>query len=138
MWQRHELTNHVFDYYAKLKRRFKGMNIELCVAGSESKKSRQIAERHGWHYIETRNRPLSKKHNKVLQLAKKFNPDGVVLIGSDDIISDSVFTHYKDYLKGGGEHPIGFRDCYLIWHNYTGYWSGYINHRAGESIGSRS
>lgn len=136
MWKRHELTDYVFGYYSLLKKKLsKEVELELIAAGSEGNISRRIADKHGWHYIETINRPLSRKHDKVLKTAKKFNPDGVVLIGSDDIISDTVFLHYKHYLQDGNTEPMGFRDAYLMWHDYTGYWSGYINHRAGESIG---
>ncbi|MFA6571284.1 MAG: hypothetical protein WCT77_08610, partial [Bacteroidota bacterium] len=56
--------------------------------------------------------------------AKKFNPDGVVVIGSDDILSEDIFTEI--YAKTN-EKSIGFLDAY-IYSSLTKelyYFSGY-------------
>jgi glycosyltransferase involved in cell wall biosynthesis len=136
MWKRHDITKFVFEYYQKLIIRLNDqIHIKMFVAGSENEISRKISTEFGVEYIEVPNFPLTHKHESVLNLAKKWNPDGVILIGSDDILSDGIFLHYNEYLKTKNTDPAGFTDAYFMWVDAIGYWSGYNNHRKGESIG---
>jgi hypothetical protein len=108
----------------------------MFVAGSEGSISNDIACQYGLTYIETPNFPLSHKHNEVLKLSKQWNPDGVVLIGSDDVMCDNVLMYYNNYLKNNKTEPTGFVDAHFLWSDLTGYWSGYSNHRIGETMGA--
>ena len=46
-------------------------------------------------YVEISNYPLTLKFDAAIQLAKTWDPDGLVIIGSDDIISKSIFGFEK-------------------------------------------
>jgi len=124
MYKRHELTNYVFSYYNKLKKELEhAVELIFVVGGSEGDISKEIAERNNFNYIETPNLPLNKKHNNVLLETKKFNPDAVVLIGSDDIISKEVIYEYIKSIQHGVEY-MGFSDLYFYddgLHYFTGY-----------------
>ena len=87
IWKRPELTKIVLDYYKQFPK------LELICVGSEGEKSKQLAE--GWHYVEYKNYPVSEKHNQALKKAKELKVDGVILIGSDDLMSKEVFEFYQ-------------------------------------------
>lgn len=137
MYKRPELTQFVFNYYKEMKSKLENfVNLELFVSGSEGVKSRNLAEGNGFNYIEIPNFPLTSKFNKVAQESKKSNPDAVLLIGSDDIISYDTFMFY-DGLINKGFDCFGFLDMYVfdLLSQKLYYWIGYTNKRKGESIG---
>jgi hypothetical protein len=135
MFGRYELTDFVFNYYNNLKNKLKNkLELSLLSCGSEGSVSKNIAIKNNFDYIEYENTPLSKKHNFLLSYAKNYDVDGVVLIGSDDIISESTFDIYIDAIKNNIDF-VGFTDLYM----YDGclhYWPGYTNERIGETIGA--
>ena len=135
MYQRHNLTDYVFSYYKKLKNEIKdSVELVLLVGGSEGEVSQNIAEKNSFNYIEVPNFPLSNKHNVILKECKKYDPDGVILIGSDDLISKETILHYIKCVNDGIDYT-GFKDFNL----YDGtlyYWEGYTNERSGEPIGA--
>jgi hypothetical protein len=135
MWQRHRLTDFVFSYYNKLKSELKNeINLTLIACGSEGEVSKKIAENNGFYYVEFSNFPLSKKHNEIFIKSKEFNPDGVILIGSDDFLSKETLLTYKNLLND--YEYIGFKDFYLLNEkSELRYWKGYENERVGEPIG---
>lgn len=135
MYKRHELTDFVFSYYNSLKNKLKDkFELILLACGSEGSISSTIAKNNGFNYVEFNNFPLSDKHNKLLSESKKFNPDGIILIGSDDLISESTFLTYYESCKNGIDF-LGFKDLYM----YDGilhYWGGYTNKRINETVGA--
>ena len=135
MYKRHQLTDFVFQYYKNLKNLLSNeINLTLLACGSENTTSEYLAQKNEFEYIERPNLPLSKKHNSLLQESKKYNPDGVVLIGSDDIISEKTFLKYKELYNNGYDF-IGFKDIYM----YDGklyYWGGYTDKRKDETVGA--
>jgi hypothetical protein len=135
MYERQELTNFVFSYYKKLKNKLKNkLDLKLLVCGSEGLKSKKIAIENDFDYIEYENLPLSKKHNFLLSHSKNYDVDGVILIGSDDIISENTFDVYMDAIKNDVDF-LGFTDLYMYDGNMY-YWSGYEKERIGETIGA--
>jgi hypothetical protein len=135
MWGRHHLTDYVFNYYNKLKSELKNeLNLILISCGSEGEISKSIAEKNNFFYIESDNFPLSQKHNKVFLKSKEFNPDGVILIGSDDLISKELILTYKKIMSS--YDLIGAKDFYFLQNDgQFRYWPGYENYRKGEPIG---
>lgn len=135
MYKRHQLTDFVFQYYKNLKNLLSNeINLTLLACGSENTTSEYLAQKNEFEYIEHPNLPLSKKHNYLLQESKKYNPDGVVLIGSDDIISEKTFLKYKELYNNDYDF-IGFKDIYM----YDGklyYWGGYTDKRKDETVGA--
>jgi hypothetical protein len=102
--------------------------------------SRGLCEDHGFDYVEYPNSPLSYKWNAGVKAAEKYNPDALVIFGSDDLISSEMLQVYADKLKGG-LHFFGVRDMYFFdpITSRLGYWGGYehtsMKERAGEPIG---
>ena len=70
------------------------LNLELVAVGSEGDKSKNICEESGFNYFEYENQPMSEKWNFGLQMTKKFNPDAVIIIGSDDLIDKPLLKFY--------------------------------------------
>ena len=51
--------------------------------------------------IQHKNYPLSQKHNALFAKCKELEPDGIVLIGSDDFISkEQINWYFKRFTKG--------------------------------------
>ena len=135
IYGRQKLTDFVFEYYKNIKKELKNIiDFNLLVCGSEGKISEELTKKHGFEYTEHSNFPLSQKHNHLFKTAKNYNPDVVVLIGSDDLISKETFIKYKEFSELGLDY-VGFKDLYM----YDGtlyYWSGYGKERNNETIGA--
>lgn len=84
-----------------------------------------MAQECGWHYIEHENRPLSVKWNQGIYLARDLGVDAVIIIGSDDFLSNSIFQCYIPILQDGFEF-ISFTDLYIFnsANNLCGYYKG--------------
>ncbi|GAH74084.1 unnamed protein product, partial [marine sediment metagenome] len=135
MWGRHRLNDFVFNYYNQMRKKLSGyMDVTLLVVGSEGDKSREIAEKNGFEYLEYSNFPLNRKHNAGSVYAKKFNPDILIALNSDSLFS-------IDYFKGINLEPKvvkGILDFYFfnLRTKTLGYWSGYETGKRGEPIGT--
>lgn len=105
IYKRHDLTKIVLDYYRKLSKKY---GFTVVVAGSEGQISKDLAK--GLAYIETENYPLTAKNNAMMLKAKEFNPDAVVLLGSDDLICENVIRWYYEL---DTEKVMGFSDIYF-------------------------
>ena len=121
VWKRHDLEKIVIDSYIEQSKKF---GFEIIIAGSEGARSKRLAK--GCHYLEVDNSPLSKKHNEMLLKAKELDMDGVVLMGSDDLVSDSYWEWvYSQDMKG--EQLLGLKDFYFYSTRTKelSYWGGY-------------
>lgn len=102
VWRRHELTKIVLSYYEKVREYLaEHVDITLLAIGSEGQASRRICEQHGFNYLEYKNIPLSDKWEFGVKSSQAFDPDGVVIVGSDDLISHSLFKSYAELLHEG-------------------------------------
>ena len=108
IYKREELTKQVLAYYKRLRKKY---GFEIVVAGSEGERSRKVAT--GCHYIEVPNYPISEKNNAMMLEAKKFDPDAVVILGSDDFICENVIKHYYKLIEKGENKVFGFTDLYF-------------------------
>lgn len=144
IWERSEMTNFVLGYYAGIKKEELNCNLELLCVGSEGGKSRRIAENHGWKYIDYPNQPLNHKFNQVSQFAKLFNPDGVLLIGSDNMVTKELINYYANEIQenNGRAKVLGLKDSliYKVYEDNLLRFKGYSFtkqlHRQGEPIGA--
>ena len=111
IYQRHELTKIVLDYY-------RGLGIDLIIAGSEGVISQEVAK--GFKYIEVPNSPLTYKNNAMLKAVQKYEHDAVVLLGSDDLICPQTVEFYKHLQT---DKVFGFSDIYFYSteHRQLGY-----------------
>jgi len=130
MWKRPE----VFEIFAK---HTKTLGIDVIVAGSEGKKSRNLAEKYGFHYIEIENDPLAAKMNATTLKAKELKYTHVICVGSDDLLSKELIDEYLTLMRKGYDY-IGVTDFYFyeLESGKAAYWGGYrdrnrIGHTAG-------
>lgn len=126
-YKRPELTKLCFR---NIKRQSKKLGFDVIVAGSEGDESKKLAR--GLKYIEVDNQPLSNKLNALMNKCKKY--DGVVIIGSDDFMSDSVIEMYKE-IDCTKEVYYSFNDIYIYSAKYKQIRSDFDYTRAGNGIG---
>lgn len=131
IYKRHDLEKIVLDRFRKQSKKF---GFDIIVAGSEGDSSKKIAK--GCHYIEVENSPLSNKHNAMLVKAKELDVDGVVLMGSDDMVSDSYFDWIYSLSKDE-KHIQGLKDIYFysVASKTLHYWHGYRNKTQSAGAG---
>lgn len=123
VYKRHDLERIVIENF---KRQSQIFGFDVVIVGSEGVLSKQLAE--GCHYVESENFPISNKHNKGLEKAKELNAKGVVLMGSDDLVSDSYFEFIEQFSEQTSE-LIGLKDLYFYSTKTKklGYWKGYTS-----------
>lgn len=138
MWGRLELTDKVFAHIAAMRKAVAPfMELLPAVAGSEGERSRAVAEKNGFAYIEVENRPLGAKWNAALSLLRERDVDGVVILGSDDFLNERFFHVLKRVLDKGC--PLAGLDTFFVLEGQSGRlmeWLGYLPPREGESIGA--
>lgn len=83
------------------------------------------------------NTPLRAKHNTASTLAQHLNPDYVLLLDSDDLMSTSLFFGLLQKMDHG-VHAGGPLDLYAYdpVSQQAVYWPGYTDHRAGRTVGT--
>lgn len=137
MWKRHELTDLVFSNIASLREKLKDeMELIPVVAGSEGELSQTIAERNGFRYIDIENQPLGRKWNAALSLLRHDPIDGVIIMGSDDLLNEAYFRMIAQRWRRG-EKIVGLLSMYFL-EQSTGrmyFWPGYAPPRTGVTIG---
>lgn len=115
-----------------------GIDFEVIISGSEGEVSKIMVEREGFKYIEIANHPLALKVNAPVEAAKEFNPDYVLCLGSDDIISVELMKQYVYYMLLSYDY-IAVSDFYF-YDTVTGkaaYWGGYREDwRKGHACGA--
>lgn len=128
VWQRPALTEIFLDYYQKVAKQLKGeIELILLAVGSEGNSSRDLCEKYGFNYLEYNNLPLSDKWEFGLKNSREFDPDAVIIVGSDDFLSISLFQCYANLLNEGYLF-VGISDaCFLDLDNPDKilYWKGY-------------
>jgi hypothetical protein len=70
-----------------------------------------LCEKYGVNWVMADNKPLGRKKNTGLQFCKQFDFDYLMEIGSDDLITNRLLTHYKEFLSHGF---FGVRDLAYI------------------------
>jgi len=107
------------------------------IVGSEGEASLRFAREYGLLYLRFNNRPLGAKFNAGMRAIMSYNLDYVMVLGSDDLISDDYMECFVKIMKTQKPDLIGTTDCYFYspTHKKLGYWDGYRNARKGETIG---
>jgi hypothetical protein len=142
VWKRPALTRLVLSTYQRAREELAPeIDLRLLAVGSEGEDSRSLRGDCGFDYVEHANEPLSYKWNAGVQAARDHDPDGIVIVGSDGLLSTSTFGAHARKLQEGQDF-FGFRDLYFFdpIRRRLGYWGGYEHSpqkdRAGEPIGS--
>ena len=136
LWKRNELSKLVLSHYRRMAERMSGtLDIELVAVGSDEE-SERIADELNVEYVHHPNNPLSEKWGRGLEECMNFNPDVVMTVGSDDLISDSTLVSLCQKVSEG-RMVVGIKDMYIIDQNdrTLNYWRGYSGNRDNETIG---
>jgi hypothetical protein len=130
VWKRLDLTKVVIERFVAQSKKF---GFDIIIAGSEGKLSEEVAK--GCRYIEVQNNPLSDKLNALLSEAKSLKVDGVVVMGSDDLVSDSYWK-FINKLDPKENVYTGLKDLffYSTKDRTLGHWKGYKN--GTQSVGA--
>jgi len=136
VWKRPE----VFKIFAKginKLRKIKGVEWRVIIAGSEGMRSEAMVGIEGFQYIETPNHPLARKMNTTIEMARIWEADYVLCLGSDDIISPKLMRLFIKHMKQGIDF-IGVLDFYFydMVSKKSMYWGGYIDYRKGHTCGA--
>lgn len=138
MWRRPDLTDIVFSHMAALRREVAPfLDLVPVVAGSEGAASRALAEKRGFGYVEAANAPLGAKWNAALSLLRESDVDGVVVLGSDDLLNTRFFETLHRLVSQG--HELVGLDSFFVLDAVNGRlmeWPGYPPPRRGESVGA--
>lgn len=141
LWRRPRVSRYVLSYYLRLRPRLikRGVRIQVIASVSPDDPFREehtaLAGTPGIHFVSAPNRPLSGKFNAPVRYAKHLDPDGVVVIGSDDLIApvyfDRVFDYFRDGVRTMRMTEVGMYDLAtdrgIIVRSRTG--AGYIMNR---------
>jgi len=136
IWKRFDVFQFWCDHIKRLQNECQEIEIIAIAVGSEGESSRKIAEKNGVYYTECQNLPLSRKANARLMFAKQFNPDYIMFLGSDDIISTSLLKTYFHFMQQGID-IIEINDLYYfdIKTKSAAYCDGYsFGRRKGEPM----
>jgi hypothetical protein len=119
MWKRPEVFKIFGQHYQDL-------GIDVIVAGSEGKKSKQLSESFGFIYLERPNQPLADKMNATITDGLKRGYTHFICVGSDDLLSKELIDEYINLIRKGYEF-IGVLDFYFyeLGTGKASYWGGY-------------
>jgi hypothetical protein len=107
-------------------------DIEMMVIGSDGDVSKNMTEGYGHLYYEYPNKPVSNKWNGGMAKIREYEPDYVMMLDSDDFLSDSLFEEYVRLVNTGAYNMIGVVDSYFVSFHLKRahfdkcfYWPGY-------------
>lgn len=137
MWKRPEVFSIFGRNTVRLVRECKELEINVFVAGSEGDVSRNLAESFGFEYVETPNAPLFNKWNVAVQSAREWQPDYVMMMGSDDVMSAAMLKRYLAPMRSGFDF-IGSIDWFFydLKSGRAIHWRGYTGDRRGKLCGA--
>ncbi len=107
MWGRQELVQINIDC---LKKQTKVPKIVLVISTDDDK---EFAIRNNVHWVYTDNQPLGKKWQIGLEECKKFNPNAILINGSDDILSLNYVKNCYQYIQNGYD-VVGKNNWYIL------------------------
>lgn len=142
-WRRPEVTRCCYRALSRVQVP-PGWSFDVQIAGSEGEASRSMAEEFGFRYVETPNRPLSRKHNLMLRATRELDWDYVWLLGSDTLVTSRIMDMYRPTLEAGAAW-CGLRDLYfydaatarlLYWPGYDKAVTGDVRRVRPDTIGA--
>ena len=132
-YKRHEITSLFFE---DIKEKAEKFGFDVYTAGSDGETSKRLAESFGFNYIETPNNPVSSKLNTLIQETKHGNYDGVLLLGSDNFITDELLLKYsKIDLKKSVMYGVKNLYFYRVSDRKTGVDGQYIHNSISVGAG---
>lgn len=113
------------------------INWKILCVGSEGKVSQEIAQKAGVDYTEYPNDPLGGKFNHGLLKIRGWNPDAVMVLGSDNSVTSGFIQKSVKSIQAGTD-VTGCLDGIMIdtVSKKSIHWLGYGGRRSGEPLGS--
>lgn len=133
-WKRHATLRATLRSIESASK-YTGLDVVVVIAGSEGEASRSIAAEFAAEYVECPNLPLSLKADTCLRKAAELDPDYVMILGSDDLVSDLLLASYEPHIEGGVD-AIGWDDCFFLADGRLYYWPGYDKELRDDPIGA--
>jgi len=137
LWKRRELSRIVLSHYKEMAENLHPeFDVEIVAVGSTAE-SKGLVEELGIEYVEYPNSPLSCKWDAGLKHCSILDPDVVIIVGSDDLISEGALTGLCERISEG-RMMVGLKDMFMldVKGKTVNYWSGYgIEEREYETIG---
>jgi hypothetical protein len=126
MWKRENIFTIFAEGIKLLKKEFPRADIQCFVAGSEGAVSETQAKKYGFEYVEVPNQPLGVKFNAASLLAKKWQPDYCMMLGSDDLIAPYLMGLYIQQMQEHIDYTY-ITDCFFYdtVTRKASYWGGY-------------
>lgn len=129
-WKRPELTKVVLDHSASASRAVKFVCVDTFGPGLAG------IFGHPWTILNNRN-VIGEKFNTGLWFLRSLDLDAVMILGTDDLLSEQIFRMARIHIEDGYDW-FGLIDCY-VYHAASEemrYWPGYRGEREGETIGT--
>ncbi len=127
-WRRESLNKIFLQHLNYLRENLRHkLEIMPLIVGSEGLESKNICRDFNVNYIEHPNNPLSKKWDAGINFFKNKGIDGLIILGSDDFISESILKFYS-FILDEGVQISGFTDAYFFDLKSEGnliHWKGY-------------
>lgn len=129
----YEFCEHINNIEQKLPHTF--YNV---AAISERTINTDTLEARNFDSVFCKNFPLSNKFNTGLEAFRQFDPEYVIVLGSDDFIDYETLRKLIRVMELSKADLIGITDAYMFDLSTNGlyYFSGYCNHRKGETVGA--
>ena len=138
-WQRPQISRVYWAGIRRLERQTPSdIRLEVVAALSPGdEENMALALAHSTTIEVVANEPLAAKWNAASTAARDLDPDYVLIMGSDDLLSDTLYRALLGEMRAGTPHH-GVTDLY-VWDSElarAGYWPGYrAGPRTGRSIG---
>jgi len=121
LWHRPELTVLFLDRLEHLKKKF---DVIPLVVGTEGEFRADCGKR-GILYVDHENRPLGSKWNKGMQAMKDLPVTNIMILGSDDFVSDDFIEHSLTFAED--KDFCGCMDLYMFSANrHRSGWAGFF------------
>ena len=101
LWRRPRLTAAVLDYYAGLS--VPGVRLFPLAVRSAEDPEPTVLIPEAWRYVTAPNRPLSMKWNAGMEALKNEGLDGVMIVGSDDLVTAEYFAEAARRIRAGSD-----------------------------------
>jgi len=135
IWQRPEVFKVWAACAMTIIKLFPEIHIEVVVAGSEGRKSRELVEGFGFLYVEVKNEPIGRKANRRLMACEKLNPDYVLFLGSDDVVSPKAFNYLYRLMQLGVDEIVNMDLYYYDTRSKIAVHSiGFINYTSSIAV----
>jgi len=115
----------------------KEIGIPLIAVTHYGDSNIKLLKEYAQELILTHHNITGKKWNEGLKALKHLDFDYVIILGSDDLISERYFTDFANAQMDKGKRYIGLLDAVALDLRVKRfrYWGGYRNQRRGESLG---